>query len=104
MPPRYLFGPVLPAVPPVLAPPATADWITFGPAGANVSLRPADRWESIAARLPAGWWPQAVIITLGAGYIPVGLWSSPVPVVAIVPDGPRCWHACRQVLPRCDLV
>ncbi len=103
MPPRYLFGPVSTDSRQPFVPPAGETLHTFGPAG-EVRLQPDDSWEAIAARLPGGWRPELVLVLLGQGNIPVGLWSAPVPVVALLPDGSRSWHACRPVLPRCDLV
>lgn len=104
MPLRCLFGPVAANSLLALAPPAMVGWRTFGGAGAELHLRPDDTWQTIALRLGNGWQPDAVVVLLGQESIPIGLWSAPLPLVALAPDGFRHWHYSRHVLPHCDLV
>jgi tetratricopeptide (TPR) repeat protein len=54
--------------------------------------------------LPAGWKPDCVLLDLSRGAVPAGVWSAPVPVVALAGDWRLRWHYLRHVLPRCDLV
>jgi hypothetical protein len=86
MPPPYLFGPLPTAGSPLPSPPHQALRLTFGAADAAVPTAADDSWESIQRRLPAAWRPEAILVVLGAGTVPVGLWSAPLPLVALVPD------------------
>jgi hypothetical protein len=86
MPHRFLFGPV--------AAPLPADRLAeagraggcrpFGPGG--LDLAAADTWADVTSRLPSGWVPDFVVLNLPGGCIPGGLWSAPVPLVALVGD------------------
>jgi hypothetical protein len=103
---RYLFGPVSAnaAAPEPAGPHAIGACLTFGPAGAaDVPVEHGDCWEAIAARLPEGWHAEFVVLSGANTGIPPGLWSAPVPLVALAADGRRRWHACRPLRP-CDLI
>jgi GT2 family glycosyltransferase/Flp pilus assembly protein TadD len=104
---RYLLGPV---------PPSFAEQYlrrqvqagecrTFSTAAADsLCIRPDDSWDSFAARLPAGWQPDFVALWLPSGTIPPCLWSAPLPLVGLVTEAERGWHAYRRRLACCDLV
>jgi tetratricopeptide (TPR) repeat protein len=80
------------------------DCRTFGPDGADVPAGPDDPWDRIAARLPEGWRPDAVLVRPADGPVPVGLLAAPVPVVAVATGWPLLWHGYRRLLPWFDLV
>ncbi len=106
--PRHLYGPVRRAFADdhLRAFRARGECLAFGPEpGLDLTVGPADSWEEIRARLPAGWEPDFVALRPDA-YLPVpaGLWPAPVPLVALAGDWHLLWHALRLQLPRCELV
>src|SRR5260370_16442431 len=78
--------------------------LTFGGAGTDLTISPADTWTEIRAKLPADWEPEAVALWLPYTEIPAGLWTAPIPVVGLAADWNLLWHSYRSILPRCDLV
>jgi tetratricopeptide (TPR) repeat protein len=78
--------------------------LTFGSAPGALSVGPVDSWESVCRRLPEDWRPDGVILALGRGSIPISMWSAPLPLIALAPDGWLHAHEYRHVLKRCDLV
>jgi predicted O-linked N-acetylglucosamine transferase (SPINDLY family)/GT2 family glycosyltransferase len=79
--------------------------LTFSPSGAaDLTLRPADTWEQVCARFPAGWAPDFVVLDLAYATVPRGLWSAPVPLVGLAADWNLLWHYYRHVAPRLDLL
>src|SRR5260370_7149011 len=104
---RYLFGPVSRTfVDQNLAEACEAGTcLAFGSAGApGVAVGPSDSWESICARLPAGWQPDFIVLYLPFAAIAPALWSAPVPVVGLAAGWQLQWHYYRHCLRRCDLV
>src|SRR5262249_25970669 len=71
---------------------------------ADLTISLSDTWEAVAARLPEGWSPDALVLWLPYTMIPAGLWSAPLPIIALAPDWELLWHSYRRLLPRCDLV
>ncbi len=67
-------------------------------------MRATDDWQAVAARFPAGWQPDFVVLNLGYTCVPASLWSAPVPLVGLAPDWNLLWHAYRHRLRQCDLV
>jgi tetratricopeptide (TPR) repeat protein len=102
--PRLLLGPLANATTYLPTLPADGPFLTFGREGAAVSVSAAASWEEICHRLPRAWQPEAVIVVLGPEAIPAGVWSAPVPVIALALNGSCRWHFYRAVLNRCDLV
>ncbi|MBN9517627.1 glycosyltransferase, partial [bacterium] len=96
MPPtRLLFGPVDPA------------WAArFLSADPNVRWvgHDATGWGAVAARLPAGWEADALVVRPGYASLPAWVWTAPVPVVALAHDPDLLWHTYRGLLPLADLV
>ncbi len=104
---RYLYGP------------STAEFATrklyrqrqagqclvFDPAGStDLAIGPTDTWESVQARLPAGWQPDAIVLQLSYTTVPEWLWSAPVPLVAVAHDWTLLWHGYRRRLRGCELI
>ncbi|MBX9628676.1 MAG: glycosyltransferase, partial [Gemmataceae bacterium] len=88
--------------------PADPDWAArFLPAG-DETCRRVDYglpdWPAVAAGLPPGWWPDAVLVRLGYASVPPWVWACPAPVVALAHDPNLLWHAYRGLLPGFDLV
>jgi glycosyltransferase involved in cell wall biosynthesis/predicted Zn-dependent protease len=107
MPRRYLFGPVTPAFAEqnLARHRRDATCLAFDPSGAaGLRVEPGDTWDSLRARLPAGWQPDFVVLDLHYTTVPAGLWSAPVPLVGLAADWPLLWHHDRRCLRRCDLV
>ncbi len=98
---RYLFGPVAPewADANLHRERAAGACLTFNDTpGTDLTVGPADTWESICARLPDGWRPDFVVLHLPYRTVPAFLWSAPVPLVAFAPDWQLQWHATRRRL------
>jgi tetratricopeptide (TPR) repeat protein len=102
---RYLYGPVSGRFGPQnLRHQRHAGFCkTFGP-GSDVRVLPGDNWDSICSRLPAGWRPDLIVLTLASTPVPVWAWSAPVPRVGLATGWPLLWHACCHLLGQCDLV
>jgi hypothetical protein len=47
--------------------------LTFGSPDADVAIDPADSWDTIAGKCPAGWTPDAVVVRLASHAIAEGL-------------------------------
>jgi hypothetical protein len=88
---RYLLGPVGTPWRNQNLPQAhqTGQCLTFGPADADIVVQPADTWESLAGRFPAGWQPDAVVLYLAYASIPPCLWAAPVPLLGLAMDWPN---------------
>jgi hypothetical protein len=78
--------------------------LTIGPPGSDVEVRSGETWEQIAARFPAAWQPDVLVLDLDETVVPPALWEAPCPVVALTAHWRRQWHACRRLLPHCELV
>jgi GT2 family glycosyltransferase/tetratricopeptide (TPR) repeat protein len=103
--PRYLFGPL----------PETeatnllgrhlksGDCIDFDTTGWR-AFGLDETWNGFAARLPAGWLPDFIVLNLAYRRIPRGIWNSPLPIVALAPDWNLQWHFLRRICKRCELV
>src|SRR5258708_5402366 len=98
---RYLFGPV------------TAEYadqklhrvrqagtcLAFNQKGdVGLAIGPDDTWDAICQRLPAGWWPDFIVLSLAYTSIPRCLWSAPVPLVGLADDWNLLWHGYRRRL------
>jgi GT2 family glycosyltransferase/Flp pilus assembly protein TadD len=104
---RYLFGPVSAEFAAEnLDRHRAAGWCrAFGPSGAlDLVIGDTDSWESICACLPVEEQPEFLVLYLSSLSVPHQLWSAPVPIVGLIPEGPLRWHADRQRLPGCDLI
>ena len=90
----------------LVGPRQAGDCLTFHPQPnqGDLLLRPTDSWEDLLARLPAGWRPDLVVLSLTYGTIPDCLWSAPVPRLALASDWNLLWHYYRRRLPACDVV
>lgn len=104
---RYLFGPVTPeyAEQHLQSARQSGACVAFNAAG-NLDQRitSEDNWESVAARWPAGWQPDYVVLYLPYTSITACLWSAPVPIVGLAADWNLLWHYyCRQLV-SCDLI
>ncbi len=106
MPPRYLFGPVTPefADQNLAAARAAGDCLCFGTVGVDLPIAAGDGWDELCARLPAGWRPDMLVLSLQYATIPAALWRAPVPVVGLAGDWNLQWASYRATLPLCDLV
>src|SRR6476620_1968907 len=104
---RYLFGPI------------TADFterhlaalihdgtaLPFNHRGdAALTIGANDDWQDVLRRLPGGWRPDAVVLALTKTSIPKGLWSAPLPIVALAENWENAFHYYRLRLPCCDVV
>jgi GT2 family glycosyltransferase len=104
---RYLFGPVTAAFADEnLRPQRQAGvCLAFNADGdADLTIKPADTWDVVRGRLPAGWEPDLLALWLPYGTVPAGLWSAPLPRVGLAPDWNLLWHYYRSRLSSCDLV
>jgi hypothetical protein len=104
---RYLFGPSTAAfADQKLHPQRKAGaCLTYNPTGdADLLVRATDDWQTIAARFPAGWQPDFIVLNLGYTCVPACLWTAPVPLIGLAPDWNLLWHAYRHRLRQCDLV
>jgi GT2 family glycosyltransferase/tetratricopeptide (TPR) repeat protein len=104
---RYLFGPISAhfATDNLSEPRATGQCLAFNAEGTlDLRINPTDRWETIIARLPAGWQPDFLVLYLPYASIPMGLWSAPVPLVGLAADWNLLFHGYRHWLRRCELV
>lgn len=98
---RLLIGPVAPE------PTPPHDLVlskTFGTIEGDILLRAADSWAAICRNLPTDWSAEGVLLSLAGGPAPIGLWSAPVPLIALAPDPRSRWHWARHALRRCDLI
>jgi glycosyltransferase involved in cell wall biosynthesis/Flp pilus assembly protein TadD len=104
---RYLFGPISPAFADqkLHEQRRSGACLTFNPTGeADLRIAATDNWQTVAARFPAGWQPDFVVLNLGYTCVPGCLWSAPVPLIGLAPDWNLLWHAYRHRLRQCDLV
>ncbi len=70
----------------------------------DLTVGPADSWDDVLARLPGGWRPDFVALSLNYTSVPHALWAAPVPLVGLATDWNLLWHHYRRCLRRCDLV
>jgi hypothetical protein len=104
---RYLFGPVSAsfASQNLERHRQSGDCLVFDVGGsADVHLGPDDSWDSVCARLPAGWRADFLVLHLAYRAIPAWLWEAPIPIVGLAGDWNLLWHHYRHCLGRCDLV
>jgi len=104
---RYLFGPVPAAYADqnLHGPRQAGDCLAFNAEGStDVVIGPADTWETLGERLPAGWRPDFVVLFLTYTSVPACLWLAPVPLVGLAADWNLQWHYYRRRLRDCDLV
>jgi hypothetical protein len=104
---RYLLGPVgEPFAASALRPQRqSGEVVVFGPGPtADLVLRWGDTWPDVRARLPSGWVPDGIVLCLPDLLVPRGLWSAPIPLVALADNWALFWHYYRRNLPRCELV
>jgi hypothetical protein len=107
MPLRHLFGPVTAhfADQNLREARASGVCLAFNEVGdTDLRIGPGDRWEVVAARCPAGWQPDCVVLNLAYTTVPDGLWSAPVPLIGLAGDWDLLFHYYRRCLARCDLV
>jgi len=107
MPRCYLFGPVTAdfAHQNLRGPRQAGDCLAFNAEGnVDLTISPADRWETIVGRLPPDWRPDFVVLYLPYTTIPMSLWSAPVPLVGLAGDWNLLFHGFRHWLRRCELV
>ena len=102
MPLRYLFGPVPHAHASACLPRAVAEGccLPFD----HAALRRAGSWEGLCAEAAAGKSPDLLVLHAAYLSIPAWIWETPVPVVALAPDGQLLWHAYRLTLPAAEVV
>jgi tetratricopeptide (TPR) repeat protein len=107
MPLRHLFGPVSAhfADQNLREARSSGACLAFNEVGdTDVRIGPGDRWEDVAARCPAGWQPDCVVLNLPYTTVPDCLWSAPVPFIGLAGDWNLLFHHYRRCLARCDLV
>jgi hypothetical protein len=86
MPRHYLFGPVTAsfAEQNLREVTASGDCIAFNPNGdLGLTIGPNDRWHDVVERLPAGWRPDAIVLSLSYASVPDFLWAAPVPIIGL---------------------
>ena len=105
MPLRYLFGPVTKtfADQNLRGPVERGECQIFQEVG-DFPIRWDDAWESIAARFPADWQPDYLVLYLPYRVIPQALWNCRLPTIGFASEWSLLWHHYRRLLPRCDLV
>jgi glycosyltransferase involved in cell wall biosynthesis/tetratricopeptide (TPR) repeat protein len=104
---RYLFGPVTPSFADehLNGLRRSGECITFDHSGkADLAIGAVDTWDDVCHKLPDGWHPDCIALTLAYTTIPPALWKAPVPILGLAADGNLLWHYYRHVLPRCDLI
>jgi GT2 family glycosyltransferase/predicted Zn-dependent protease len=105
---RYFYGPVAAdfAARNLAGPRRRGECLAFDLAnGADLTIGPADTWEDVCRRFPAGWQPDFLALGLHYTHIPACLWSAPVPVVGLAADWNLLFHWYRYSLMRqCELV
>jgi GT2 family glycosyltransferase/tetratricopeptide (TPR) repeat protein len=104
---RYLFGPISAdfAATHLSEPRRLGQCLAFDLAnGADLTLAATDRWETLLARLPAGWQPDFLVLWLPYALIPAWLWDAPIPIIALAADWQILWHGYRRLLRRVELV
>jgi tetratricopeptide (TPR) repeat protein len=107
MSPRYLFGPVTPAVVQAKLEGLyrRGQCVPFDAQGQTaLAIGSDDTWDSVLARLPADWRPDFVVVDLPYTTIPPCLWNAPVPLIGLAPDWNLLWHGYRRLLRHVDLV
>ena len=75
-----------------------------GPEETVVGYIEAERARSLLARLPLGWRPDAVFLSLCYTTLPRRLWAAPVPLIGVAADWGLLWHGYRRVFPLCERV
>jgi tetratricopeptide (TPR) repeat protein len=104
---RYLFGPVTArfADQNLRRQRQSGSCRTFDARGtSDTAIGPTDSWETVCARLPRTWQPDAIVVSLATEAIPPCIWAAPVPVIGLATSWSLLWHYYRQRLRTCDLV
>ncbi len=104
---RYLFGPVNAhfADQYLNEPRHRGDCLAFDCRdGADLTIAPDASWDDVCVQLPGSWRPDFVALYFPYRDIPLGLWSTPVPIVGLAGDWNLLWHYYRRCLPLCDRV
>jgi hypothetical protein len=105
---RYLYGPVAAdfAARNLAGPRQRGECLAFDLAGgADLSISATDTWDDVCRRLPAGWQPDFLALSLHYTHVPACLWSAPAPAVGLAADWNLLWHWYRHALMRqCELV
>jgi len=104
---RYLFGPVsrVFAEQNLAQPRRQDECLAFNLEGnADLAIRPGDSWGDIYGRLPQGWQPDVIVLSLAYTGVPAALWTAAVPLVTLATDLDLLWHYYRRQLRRCELV
>jgi tetratricopeptide (TPR) repeat protein len=107
MPLRYLFGPVTSAFADQHLHDAVAagDCLPFNHVGdVGLQIRPADCWEEVIARFPAGWRPDVIALVMHYKTAPTCLWTAPIPIIGLAGDWNLLFHYYRLRLPSCEVV
>src|SRR5260370_30726851 len=95
---RYLFGPVPLefAEQNLLGPRQAGACLAFNTEGtADVAVGATDNWDKVLGRLPPGWEPDYLVLSLAYANVPGCLWPAPLPRVAWSRDGPLPCHSSR---------
>jgi hypothetical protein len=98
---RYLFGPVSKnfADQNLKGPVERAECLIFDDDG-SFPVRSDDSWETVASRLPAGWQPDFLVLSLQYRVIPQGMWRAPIPIIGLAGDWNLLWHPQRPEMLR----
>jgi tetratricopeptide (TPR) repeat protein len=107
MPLRYLFGPITPAfadqhLHDAIASGECLPFNQVGDVGFQIGF--GDHWEDMAARLPVGWRPDAIVLWMAYRTIPRCAWTAPVPIIGLADDSNFLFHYYRLRLPSCEVV
>ncbi len=104
---QFLFGPVSSAFAVQFFPKLKQEGncLTFDTEGRpDILVRPHETWEEIAARLPAKWSPDFILLNLPYRAIPEGILASPYQRFALAPDWKLVWHYYVQRAADVDLL
>ena len=104
---RYLFGPMSKSYCRdnlgFVTDPSTV--LTFGTSDdCDIRLSPDDTWDSFAAKFPADWQADVLVLFLPYTTFPPFLWQAPLPIIGLAGDWNLLWHYYRRSLAGCDLV
>ena len=103
---RYLYGPITRSVADqkLHRYRQSGDCLTFhaDEGEGDILIRPEDSWDDVRARLPEGWAPDLLVLSLAYTTIPECLWSVPLPRLGLAPDWNLLFHYYRHRLPAVD--